>query len=219
MGLLNILFGTNDVRLRDAYNRAWWEADRGYVNPRKYSYLDRELRAYAQDNNITYEEAFLFAKTGRKTWKSVDTVTFLDEEKNFEPEEEESSYLDYFEDEDQLLLEYLDANPDEEDELNDLDKEHDRCLENLCKTITEIKILDIQIKENREEIDPFDLLKKNAKLFARKKELEYEKEIQEYNLFVDRERESLACEAYFNYRNQLIEKAKKDAHWLKWRDK
>ncbi len=78
MGFLNILFGTNDTRLIDTYQRAWVDSGRGYVDPYKYPDLDRELKVYARENNCTYKEAYIFAKTGKKTWESVDTVTFMD---------------------------------------------------------------------------------------------------------------------------------------------
>ena len=67
MGLFDILIGSSDTRLVDAYERAYREANRGYVDPRRYPYLDRELATYAKENACTYEEAFIFAKTGKKT--------------------------------------------------------------------------------------------------------------------------------------------------------
>ncbi len=68
MGIFDTLFGTSDTRLMDAYQRAWWEADRGYVDPYKYPYLDRELNLYAKENNCSYKDAYIFAKTGKKNW-------------------------------------------------------------------------------------------------------------------------------------------------------
>ncbi len=70
MGLFDTLIGSSDTRLIDAYQRAWREADRGYVDPHKYSYLDRELAVYAKENNCSYNDAYIFAKTGKKNWVS-----------------------------------------------------------------------------------------------------------------------------------------------------
>ena len=67
MGIFDTLFGSSDTRLIDAYERAYREANRGFVDPRRYPYLDRELATYAKENDCTYEEAFIFAKTGKKT--------------------------------------------------------------------------------------------------------------------------------------------------------
>lgn len=59
------LFDIDDEKLQALYHRAWLEADRGFVNPRKYPYLDRAINQYARQNDCTYDEALILAKKGR----------------------------------------------------------------------------------------------------------------------------------------------------------
>ena len=66
------LFDVDDDRLKGFYHRAWLEADRGYVDTRKYPYLDKALYLYAKEHNCSYDEALLFAKTGKKMGKLAD---------------------------------------------------------------------------------------------------------------------------------------------------
>ena len=60
------IFDIDDVKLRAFYHRAWLEANRGFVDPRKYPYLDTALLIYARQNKCSYDEALVFAKTGKK---------------------------------------------------------------------------------------------------------------------------------------------------------
>lgn len=60
------LFDVDETKLQAFYHRAWLECNRGYVDPRKYPYLDKALYIYARENNCTYDEAYLLAKTGKK---------------------------------------------------------------------------------------------------------------------------------------------------------
>lgn len=60
------LFDINDEKLQAFYYRAWLEANRGFVDPRKYPYLDRAIIQYARTYNCTYDQAFILAKTGKK---------------------------------------------------------------------------------------------------------------------------------------------------------
>lgn len=60
------MFDIDDDKVRAFYHRAWLEANRGYVDTRKYSYLDRALYIYARDHDCSYDEALVFAKTGKK---------------------------------------------------------------------------------------------------------------------------------------------------------
>lgn len=62
MGLLDI----TDFKLRDLYHRAYHEANEGPVDTRKYPYLDRAISIYAREHGCTYDDALIFAKTGRK---------------------------------------------------------------------------------------------------------------------------------------------------------
>ncbi len=61
------LFEIDDEKLKIFYHKAWLEANRGYVDPKKYSYLDRALFIYAKEHGCSYNEALIFAKTGEKT--------------------------------------------------------------------------------------------------------------------------------------------------------
>ena len=64
MGILNALFEVSDERLRALYHRAELEANRGYVEARKYSYLDHALIIYAREHNCSYDDALIFAEDG-----------------------------------------------------------------------------------------------------------------------------------------------------------
>ena len=66
MGLINAILSVDDTKLQAFYHRAWLEADRGFVDPRKYPYLDRAIFIYAREHECTYDEAYLLAKTGKK---------------------------------------------------------------------------------------------------------------------------------------------------------
>lgn len=66
MGLISALFSVSDSQLQALYNRAWIEADRGFVDPYDYPYLDRAIYIYAREHDCTYDDAYVFAKTGMK---------------------------------------------------------------------------------------------------------------------------------------------------------
>lgn len=59
------LFDVNEERLQALYHRAWNEAGRGFVDPRKYPYLYKALLQYARENRCSYDTALRIAKTGR----------------------------------------------------------------------------------------------------------------------------------------------------------
>ncbi len=44
----------------------------GFVDPRKHSYLEDELNAYAAEHNCSYDEALTLAMTGKKTGRLAD---------------------------------------------------------------------------------------------------------------------------------------------------
>lgn len=60
------LFDINEEILQDFYHRAWLEANRGFVDPRRYPYLDHAIIQYARTYNCSYDQAFIVAKTGKK---------------------------------------------------------------------------------------------------------------------------------------------------------
>ena len=71
-GLMDGLFDYNDEKLQALYHRAWLEANRGFVDPRKYDYLDRALYIYAREHNCSYDDAYILAKTGKRTGRLAD---------------------------------------------------------------------------------------------------------------------------------------------------
>jgi hypothetical protein len=38
----------------------------GFVDPRRFPYLDQALRLYAKEHRCSYDDAVIFAKTGEK---------------------------------------------------------------------------------------------------------------------------------------------------------
>lgn len=60
------LFDYDEERIKELYHRAWLEANRGFVDPRKYPYLDKALYMFARENGCSYDEALILAKTGKK---------------------------------------------------------------------------------------------------------------------------------------------------------
>ena len=58
--------------LKATYKRAWYQANRGFVNPRDYPELNREVQAYAIRNHCSYDEAYIFAKTVKKMGRLAD---------------------------------------------------------------------------------------------------------------------------------------------------
>ena len=57
------IFDVNEEKLRALYHRAWVEAGRGFVDPRKYPYLDKALYLFARKNGCSYDEAVRIAKS------------------------------------------------------------------------------------------------------------------------------------------------------------
>ncbi len=62
MGILDV----DENRIKALYKRAWYDCDRGYVDPNNYPELDHALIQFATENNCTYDEAYILAKTGKK---------------------------------------------------------------------------------------------------------------------------------------------------------
>ena len=60
------LFDVDEEKLKALYHRAWLECDRSFVESRKYPYLDKALIQFARENNCTYDEAYIMAKTGKR---------------------------------------------------------------------------------------------------------------------------------------------------------
>ncbi len=65
-------FSSDENRLQDYYHKAWHEENMGFVDPRKHSYLEDELNAYAAEHNCSYDEALTLAMTGKKTGRLAD---------------------------------------------------------------------------------------------------------------------------------------------------
>ena len=63
------IFDIDDDKLRGFYHRAWNESGRGYVDPRKYDYLERAIIQYARVKGCSFDDAWVFAKTGKKMGK------------------------------------------------------------------------------------------------------------------------------------------------------
>ena len=47
------LFDIDDAKLQGFYHRAWLEANRGFVDPRRYPYLDKAIFVYAKERGCT----------------------------------------------------------------------------------------------------------------------------------------------------------------------
>ncbi|MDO4649258.1 MAG: hypothetical protein Q4B26_11475 [Eubacteriales bacterium] len=60
------LFDIDDDKIKALYHRAWLECNRGFVDPRKYPYLDKALYLFAKENGCSYDEALILAKTGKR---------------------------------------------------------------------------------------------------------------------------------------------------------
>ncbi len=57
------LFEVDEQKLKGLYHRAWVEAGRGFVDPRKYPYLDRALYIYAKEHGCSYDDALRIARS------------------------------------------------------------------------------------------------------------------------------------------------------------
>lgn len=55
-----------DEVLKGEYKKAFYRSANGYVDPKRDIDLDRAIRGYIFSNKCTYDEAFIFAKAGRK---------------------------------------------------------------------------------------------------------------------------------------------------------
>ncbi len=73
MGIINALFEVTDERLKALYHRAWLDCNRGFVDSRKYPELDKAIFIYAREHNCSYDEALIFAKTGKKLGRLADS--------------------------------------------------------------------------------------------------------------------------------------------------
>ena len=60
------LFDITDDRLKDLYHEAELDTNRGFVDTRNHPNLDRALVFYAKEHNCSYDDALIFAKTGKK---------------------------------------------------------------------------------------------------------------------------------------------------------
>lgn len=60
------LFDVDEEKLQVLYHRAWHESGMGFVDPRKYPYLNKALIQYAKENNCSYDQAWILAKTGKR---------------------------------------------------------------------------------------------------------------------------------------------------------
>lgn len=60
------LFDIDDDKLQMFYHRARLKANRGFVDPRKYPYLEKAIIQYAREKARSYDEALILAKTGKK---------------------------------------------------------------------------------------------------------------------------------------------------------
>lgn len=60
------LFDMSDNKIKALNHRAEVESNRGFVDPKKHEYLHRAASQYARENNCSYNDAMVFAKTGKK---------------------------------------------------------------------------------------------------------------------------------------------------------
>ncbi len=56
-------FDVDEDKLRALYHRAWHEANMGFVDPRKYPYLNAALTQYAMQQGCSYDSALRIAKS------------------------------------------------------------------------------------------------------------------------------------------------------------
>ena len=61
------IFDVDEKKLQILYHRAWNESGHGAVNTRAYPYLDKALTQFARENQCSYDEALILAKTGKKS--------------------------------------------------------------------------------------------------------------------------------------------------------
>ena len=65
------LFDVDEEKLQGLYHRAWLENNRGFVEPHKQPYLDKAIIQYAKENDCSYDDAYILAKTGKRTGRLV----------------------------------------------------------------------------------------------------------------------------------------------------
>ena len=58
------LFDIDENKLQALYHRAWIEANRVFVDSRKYLYLDDAIQVYVTQHGCSYDEALFIAKRG-----------------------------------------------------------------------------------------------------------------------------------------------------------
>ena len=59
------LFDITEEKLQGLFHRAWVESGRGFVDPRRYPYLDKALYMYAKEHGCSYDDAVVIAKRGK----------------------------------------------------------------------------------------------------------------------------------------------------------
>ena len=59
------LFDVDEEKLQALYHRAWHESGMGFVDTRRFPYLDHALIVYAREHNCSYDEAWAIAKVGK----------------------------------------------------------------------------------------------------------------------------------------------------------
>lgn len=73
------LFDVDEEKLQGFYHRAWLEANRGFVDPRKYPYLDKAIYMYAREHGCSYDDALiLFHHSERCNPVPNNPVCYLD---------------------------------------------------------------------------------------------------------------------------------------------
>ncbi len=60
------IFDVDEYRIKALYKKAWYDCDRGFVEKGKHPELDHALTQFARENNCTYDEAYILAKTGKR---------------------------------------------------------------------------------------------------------------------------------------------------------
>ncbi len=60
------IFDVDEERIKALYKKAWYDCDRGFVDANDHPELDHALNQFARENNCTYDEAYILAKTGKK---------------------------------------------------------------------------------------------------------------------------------------------------------
>ncbi len=59
------LFDVDAEKLQLLYHQAWYEAGMGFMDPRKYPYLNKALIQYARENKCSFDEEWRIAKVGK----------------------------------------------------------------------------------------------------------------------------------------------------------